>query len=185
MTNPVSCASGGALAVRRLDATGVRAAKADLARVLVDCVEGGASVSFMSPFTQAEGEAFFTAVADQVAAGEAALLAAFVGDDLVGTAQVHLAMPPNQPHRAEVKKMLVKSAARRRGAGAALLAAAESLARTSGRTLACLDTLRGTDAERLYRTNGWIEVGAIPGYALLPHGGSPRPTVIFYKELAP
>jgi GNAT superfamily N-acetyltransferase len=178
-------AATAALAVRRLDAPEIRAAKAGLGRILVECVEGGASVSFLSPFAQAEGERFFAAVADQVAAGEAALLAAFIGRDLVGTVQVHLAMPPNQPHRAEVKKMLVASAARRRGIGAALLAAAEALARTSGRTLACFDTLRGTDAERLYRSNGWIECGCIPHYALLPHGGNPRPTVIFYKELAP
>jgi GNAT superfamily N-acetyltransferase len=174
-----------ALVIRRLDATEVRAQRAALGRILVDCVEGGASVSFMSPFTQAHGETFFATVSDQVGVGDAALLAAYVGDDLVGTVQVQLAMPPNQPHRAEVKKMLVASAARRRGAGAALLAAAEALARAAGRTLACLDTLRGTDAERLYRANGWIECGCIPNYALLPHGGVPQPTVIFYKELAP
>jgi GNAT superfamily N-acetyltransferase len=184
MTEPTAGAASG-LVVRRLDAAEARAQVGALGRVLVDCVAGGASVSFMWPFTQRDGEAVFTAVAEEVAAGAAALIAAFIGHHLVGTVQVGLAMPPNQPHRAEVRKMLVIGAARRAGIGAALLAAAESVARASGRSLACLDTLRGTAAERLYRRSGWIEVGAIPGYALLPNGEGPRPTVIFYKELPP
>jgi GNAT superfamily N-acetyltransferase len=100
----------------------------------------------------------------------------------VGTVQLVLAQPENQPHRADLSKMLVASRARRRGLGAALLAAAEQLARDCGKTLLVLDTNTGSDAERLYARLGWARVGEIPDYSIQPHGGL-RATTVFYKRL--
>ena len=152
-----------------------------LADVLIDCVEGDASVSFMHPLTRERAVAFWRRVAEGVAAGERALLIVEDERGVCGTVQLGLEQPENQPHRADLAKMLVHRRARRRGAGAALLQAAEATARTCGRTLLVLDTA-SADAERLYERHGWIRVGVIPGYALLPRGGLCS-TAVYYREL--
>jgi len=153
-----------------------------LADVLVDCVEGGASVSFMSPLSRDRARAFWRAAADSVAKGERALfIAEEPGGTIVGTVQVILAQPENQPHRADVAKMLVHRRARRRGVGELLMRAAEDAARRAGKTLLVLDTA-SSDAERLYARLGWVEVGRVPGYALLPDG-APCHTTFFFKQL--
>jgi len=157
-----------------------------LADVLIDCVEGGASVSFMFPMTRAKAEAFWQGVAASAARGERIVLVAEDADaTIVGTVQVILIQPENQPHRADVAKMQVHRSARRRGLAAALLRALEDLARHAGKTLLVLDTLSGSDAARLYARLGWQRVGEIPGYALLPGGGEPCGTTVFYRVLEP
>jgi len=153
-----------------------------LADVLADCVAGGASVSFMPPFGHAAATDYFRKVAAEVDRGETALIAARLDRRIVGTVQLGLALPPNQPHRADVKKLLVHRAARGRGIGAALMSALENAARERGRTLLVLDTCEGGDAERLYARAGWSRVGVIPGYALYPDG-RPCDTVIFWKQI--
>src|SRR5262245_23740880 len=141
-----------------------------LAEVLIDCVEGGASVSFMHPLSRDRAVAFWRRVAQGVAAGERALLVAEDARGVCGTVQLVLDQPENQPHRAELSKMLVHRRARRQGLGAALLLAAEAVARECGKSLLVLDTA-SAEAERLYARQGWRRVGAIPDYALLPRGG--------------
>jgi GNAT superfamily N-acetyltransferase len=154
-----------------------------LGDVLIDCVEGGASVSFMSPMTREKADAFWTGVAASVARGERLVLVAEDGAGvMVGTAQVILSLPENQPHRGDIAKMLVHRRARRGGVGAALLAAAENAARAAGKTLLVLDTVTGGDAERMYARQGWQRSGVIPGYALMPDG-QPCATTVFYKFL--
>jgi len=154
-----------------------------LADVLIDCVEGGASVSFMLPITREKAVAFWQRVARGVAAGERALLIAEDELGICGTVQLVLDLPENQPHRADVAKMLVHHRARRRGLGAALLHAVEELARDLGRSLLVLDTVTGADGERLYARGGWTRVGEIPDYALFPNGGFCS-TTVFYRKLA-
>lgn len=154
-----------------------------LTDVLIDCVEGGASVGFMLPLPRAKAERFWIRIIGGVAAGERALLVAEdAAGAIVGTVQVVLALPENQPHRAEVAKLLVHRRARRSGVAAALMAGAEAVAASEGRTLLVLDTVTGSDAERLYARLGWQTCGRIPGYALWPAGG-PCSTTIFYKSL--
>ena len=155
-----------------------------LSDVLIDCVEGGASVSFMLPMSRAKAEAFWRNAATSVARGERVVLAAedAVGT-IVGTAQIILAQPENQPHRGDLAKMLVHRGARRQGIGAALLAAAERSAVDAGKTLLVLDTA-SDDAERLYGRNGWQRCGQVPNYALLPDG-TPCATTFFFKSLCP
>jgi GNAT superfamily N-acetyltransferase len=152
-----------------------------LADVLVDCVEGGASVSFMAPLTRRRARAFWAGIADDVARGDRALIVADDESGVVGTVQLALALPENQPHRADLVKILVHRRARRRGVGEALLRAAEETARDLGRTLLVLDTA-SAEAERLYVRAGWERVGAIPDYALLPQGGL-ADTVVYYRRL--
>jgi len=153
-----------------------------LAAVLMDCVEGGASVGFMQPLPAAQALAFWRRVADGVAQGERALLVAEDAQGIVGTVQLVLAQPDNQPHRADLAKMLVHRRARRGGLGAALMRAAEGVARDCGKTLLVLDTVTGSDADRLYTRLGWQRVGDIPGYALWPQGGLCS-TTYFYRAL--
>src|SRR5438477_1352546 len=152
-----------------------------LADVLIDCVEGGASVSFMHPLTREHAAAFWRRVAQGVGAGERALLIAEDARGVCGTVQLILDQPENQPHRADLAKMLVHRRARRQGLGAALMHAAEATARECGKTLLVLDTA-SDDAERLYERSGWTRVGVIPGYALLPHGGLCG-TTLYYRNL--
>jgi GNAT superfamily N-acetyltransferase len=153
-----------------------------LSDVLIDCVEGGASVSFMWPMTRVKALTYWRDVAASVARCERVVLAAYDGaDTIVGTAQVVFAQPENQPHRADVAKMLVHRRARRHGVGAALLVAAESHALRSGKTLLVLDTA-SPDAERLYVRKGWQLCGRIPDYALMPDGARCA-TTVFYKSL--
>jgi GNAT superfamily N-acetyltransferase len=153
-----------------------------LAAVLVDCVEGGASVSFMASFSHEEALGFFRKVADSVAAGDTVLLAATLDGKIVGTVQLGLDTPPNQQHRADVKKMLVLRAARGRGVGAALMAAVEDEAKRRGRWLLVLDTVPGENGHRLYRRAGWIQTGLVPDYALFPDGRL-CDTAIMWKRL--
>ena len=165
-----------------MDAIGEREIQA-LSDVLIDCVEGGASVSFMLPMPRAKAVEFWRGVAGDVTRGERVVLAAEdAAGSIVGTVQIMLAQPENQPHRADIAKMLVHRRARRRGVGAALLAAAERTAFELGKTLLVLDTA-SADAERLYARLGWQRCGVIPGYALLPQGGL-CDTAIFYRTLA-
>ena len=152
-----------------------------LADVLIDCVEGGASVSFMHPLPRERAVAFWRRVGQGVAAGERALLIAEDARGVCGTVQLVLEQPENQPHRAELSKMLVHRRARRRGLGAALMRAAEDTARECGKTLLVLDTA-SADAERLYERQGWVRVGVIPDFALLPQGGLCA-TTVYYRNL--
>lgn len=169
--------------LRRLGAAEAAARSGDLAALLIACVEGGASVSFMAPLARARAEAFWGEVAAGVGRGERLLLVAQdPAGGLLGTVQVVLAQPENQPHRGDLAKMLVHPAARRRGVGAALMRAAEAAARAAGKTLLVLDTA-SPEAERLYAREGWIRVGLVPDYALLPDG-RPCDTTFFYKPLA-
>ncbi len=153
-----------------------------LADVLIDCIDGGAGVSFLHPLAPAKAQAFWRRVADGVAAGERALLVAEDDTRIVGTVQLVLDQPENQPHRADLSKMLVHRRARRRGLGAALLREAEQMARDCGKTLLVLDTNEGSDAERLYARMGWIRVGTIPDYSVQPRGGLCA-TTVFYKPV--
>ena len=155
-----------------------------LADVLLDCVEGGASVGFMHPLPRSKALAFWQSTLASAARGERIVLVAEDVDSntIVGTVQVVLAMPDNQPHRADVAKMQIHRRARRRGLGAALMRAAEAAAREAGRTLLVLDTVTGSDAERYYARLGWQRCGVIPGYALWPQGGLCS-TTVFYRVL--
>ena len=154
----------------------------DLADVLIDCVDSGASVSFMHPLRRDRALAFWRRVAHGVAAGERALLVAEDSSGVCGTVQLVLDQPENQSHRADLSKMLVHRRARRQGLGAALIRAAEVTARECGKTLLVLDTITGSEAERLYERLGWERVGEIPGYALLPRGGLSG-TTVYYRNL--
>ncbi|KQV28613.1 GNAT family N-acetyltransferase [Massilia sp. Root335] len=152
-----------------------------LAAVLLDCVEGGASVGFMQPFSSDRASAWWRGLAADVEAGKRAL---FVAEDeigIVGTVHLVLAQPDNQPHRADLCKMLVMQRARKRGIGAALMDAAEKAARSAGKTLLVLDTA-SQDAERLYARMGWTRLGVVPGFALWPDGGL-CDTTYFYRDL--
>ncbi len=153
-----------------------------LADVLIDCVEGGASVSFMLPLTRDRAFAFWRGVAKAVAAGERALIVAEDEHGICGTVQLILDLPDNQPHRADIAKMLVHRRARRRGLGAALMRAAEAAAIECGRTLLVLDAVTGGDAARLYERLGWVRVGDIPDYALYPDGRYCS-TTYYYRKL--
>jgi GNAT superfamily N-acetyltransferase len=153
-----------------------------LSGVLIDCVEGGASVSFMHPLMRDRAVGFWRRVAQGVAAGERALLIAEDARGLCGTVQLVLDQPENQPHRADLAKMLVHRRARRQGLGAALIRAAEATARECGKTLLVLDAVTGGDAARLYERLGWERVGVIPGYALMPQGGLCA-TTVYYRNL--
>jgi GNAT superfamily N-acetyltransferase len=153
-----------------------------LSDVLIDCVEGGASVSFMLPMTRAKALSYWRDAAASAARGERIVLAAYdTAATIVGTVQVVFAQPENQPHRADVAKMLVHRRGRRRGVGAALLTAAETHALRSGKTLLVLDTA-SDDAERLYVRQGWQLCGRIPDYALMPDGALCA-TTVYYKSL--
>jgi len=167
--------------VRRLHACDERAIS-ELAEVLISCVEGGASVSFMLPLSREKAAAYWRSVVESAARGERVVLGAFdAAGTIVGTAQVILNLPENQPHRGDLAKMLVHRGARRQGVGAALLAAAEACAREEGRSLLVLDTA-SAEAERLYERRGWQRVGVVPDFALYPDG-RPCATTFFFKSL--
>lgn len=153
-----------------------------LARVLIDCVEGGASVSFMQPLGLERACAFWRRVGASVERGERALWVAEDSDGVCGTVQLVWAEPENQPHRADLSKMLVHRRARRRGVAASLLAAAEHAARARGKTLLVLDTA-SSEAERVYARGGWTRAGVIPDFALLPQGGL-CDTAVYFRKLS-
>ncbi|CAJ0773283.1 GNAT family N-acetyltransferase [Ralstonia chuxiongensis] len=172
------------LTIRRLSANEASACVDALADVLIDCVEGGASVSFMWPLSRDKAQTFWRGVAEGVARGERALL---IAEDeagaIHGTVQLVLAQPENQPHRADVAKMLVHRRARRKGVAQRLMAAIEEEARAEGKTVLVLDTVTGGDAERLYARAGWQRVGVVPNYALMPDGAFCG-TTFFCKQLS-
>lgn len=172
----------GDVTIERLRGDGARAAIDELAALLHDCVEGGASVSFVRPFTQDDARAFFESLLSEIDAGTRVLLAARDGEGVVGSVQLIHAAPPNQPHRGDIAKLLVHRRARGRGIAQQLMAAAEDAARADGRTLLVLDTVTGSTAFRLYERLGWVAVGEIPGYALGVNGDL-EATTVFYKQL--
>jgi GNAT superfamily N-acetyltransferase len=171
-----------AVRVRVVDARTVRTLAPRLADVLVDCVDGGASVSFMAPLSSDEANAFWTKVADAVERNLVSVVVAEIDGAVAGTVQVAFDTAPNQPHRAEIRKLLVHRRARGQGLGKALMRAAEEEAVARGKSLLCLDTASAA-AARIYADLGWCRVGVIPDYALLPHGGF-CDTTIYYKRIA-
>jgi GNAT superfamily N-acetyltransferase len=179
MTNEGDWTDG--IKIRHLQTFGDREIEG-LSDVLIDCVEGGASVNFMLPMTRAKAHAFWRGVSESVARSERVVLAAEdESGAIVGTVQVVLKQVENQPHRGDLSKMLVHRRARKRGVGAALLVAAEESARAAGKTLLVLDTA-SDDAERLYERQGWQRFGQVPDYAMWPEGGFCAAT-FYYKAL--
>ncbi len=170
-----------ALRIRRAEASDADA----LAEILLDVVAGGASVGFMLPLSRERALDFWRKWLESAARGERIVLIAedAVSRAVLGTVQLVLAMPDNQPHRGDIAKMQVHSSARRRGIGAALMRAAEEEARGAGKTMLVLDTVTGGDAERLYARLGWQRVGNIPNYALFPAGGFCS-TTYFFRDLS-
>jgi GNAT superfamily N-acetyltransferase len=154
----------------------------DLGELLADAVESGASVNFVLPFSVADGIAWWQGRQGDVASGTIRPIVARVDSRIEGVTLLVLSRNPNSPHRAEVQKVLVHRRARRRGLGSGLMSAVEDLARAEGRWLLILDTFSGSDADRLYRRLGWIEVGVIPDHSLLTDGVL-APTTIFRKDL--
>jgi GNAT superfamily N-acetyltransferase len=153
-----------------------------LAAVLADCVAGGASVSYLAPFPHAQALQAFAGMAAAAKRGNRLILGAFTEGRLVGTVQVILDVPPNQPHRAEIAKLLVHQTVRKRGIAALLMQAAEAEARAEGKSLLVLDAVSDGDAARLYTRLGWTTVGVIPNYALYPDG-TPCDTTVFWKAI--
>ena len=169
--------------IRRATAQTAAAQVVALADVLIDCVDGGASVSFMWPLARDKAVAFWRGVADGVARGERVLLLAEdSAGRVVGTVQMITSQPDNQPHRADIAKMLVHRSARRQGVAQLLMAAIDDAARIEGKTVLVLDTVTGGDAERLYARAGWQRVGEVPHFALMPDG-APCGTTFFYKRV--
>ena len=168
--------------VRRLDPGEAREHVEALASVLADCVAGGASVGYMAPFSQADARAVYEGYALEAEQGRRIILGAFLDGTLIGTGQLVLAVPPNQPHRAEVARVLVHRSARKRGIAERLMEQLEQEARAEGKTLLVLDAVTGGDAARLYERLGWNTVGVIPNYALYPDGRF-CDTTVFWKSL--
>lgn len=182
MTGPLATFAGAF--IRALDATEAEARLGELSALLVDAVTHGASVNFMSGFSDEEGRMFWRGQLPGIAAGERRLLVAEDDARLLGTVVLSLAHQPNAPHRAEIGKMLVLSSARRQGIGRRLLGAAEDAAREAGRTLLLLDTETGSAGDLLYRRCDWTDLGTIPGHAFRPDGRLAE-TTVFYKTLGP
>jgi GNAT superfamily N-acetyltransferase len=168
------------LVVEALDAAAAASAERGLAALLVDCVADGASLTFLPPLAPAAALAFWKRVSSDVALGKAVLLVAWLDGELAGTVQLMLDGPENAPHRAEVAKLMVAPAARRRGVGTALIRRVEQTARGIGRRLLFLDTRAGTAAEALYRAAGWTEACVIPGFELGPDR-KPVDVAMFWK----
>ncbi len=156
----------------------------ELGILLCACVHAGAGVSFVLPFTASEAERFWKMkVLPQLRDGTGHLLVARVDGRIAGCVQLDCDTPPNQPHRAEVRKLLVHPDFRRRGIARTLMLALEELARRKGRTLLTLDTRTGDKAEPLYSSLGYRTVGVIPGYAFAPQGDRTEATTVMFKEL--
>jgi GNAT superfamily N-acetyltransferase len=169
------------LVVEALDAAAAASAERRLAEILVACVATGASVSYLPPLPMETARSFWRRVSGDVAMGSRLLLVAWIDGRMAGTVQLNLGTAQNQPHRAEVEKLLVHPELRRAGTGRALMQRAEQAARGIGRKLLTLDTRAGDVGEGLYRSLGWQEGGRIPDFALDAEG-VPRDTVIFYKK---
>ena len=171
------------LVVEALDAAAAASAERRLAELLVACVEGGASLTWLPPLAPAVAQAYWRRISSEVALGKAVLLVAWLDGEMVGTVQLGVDMPENAPHRAEVSKLLVDPRVWRQGVGRALMRRVEQAARGIGRKLLVLDTRRGSAAEALYRSMGWNEAGTIPGYELGPDR-APCDVVFLWKEVA-
>ncbi|MFY0637829.1 GNAT family N-acetyltransferase [Maricaulis maris] len=170
--------------VRLLDPAELRRELSDFPRLLVGCVEAGASIGFLSPFSDQDAGHFWAAIGDQVVRGDRVIWSArdTATGALLGTVQLITGLPDNQPHRGDVAKLMVSPDARRRGVADALMETLETHARKTGLRTLVLDTVTGSPAEALYRKRGWVEVGAVPDYALFPDG-SPCSTTFFYKTV--
>ena len=168
--------------IRELDADAYRAAIPQLAALLVDAVDSGAAVNFLAGVTHDEAAAWWIERIDQVRDGVISPFVALDGEAIVGSTLLIRSRNPNSPHRAEIGKVLVLQSARRRGIGAALMAAAEERARADGRWMLILDTVTGSAAEAMYRALGWNELGVMPNHALATDG-TPAPTTFFWKDL--
>lgn len=171
------------ITIRLLNEAETRSAMPALAEVLSDCVEGGASVGFMQPYPAAAALTYWQGVANAVAADETLLMVAEDEGRIVGTVQVGVAQMPNQPHRGDLKKLLVHRAARGKGVARLLMQAVEREAAARGKALLVLDTATGSEAEAIYPRLGWERVGVIPDYAMWPQGGFCA-TTLFYKRIA-
>ncbi|MEU9027255.1 GNAT family N-acetyltransferase [Streptomyces sp. NPDC048383] len=168
--------------ITRLSATALRAHRDELAALLVDVVEGGASLGFLAGLDHAAAAAWWDSLAPSVEEGALALWVSRGADGgLDGTVSWYRESKPNGRHRAELRKLMVHPAARGRGTARALLAEAEAQAARAGVVLMFLDTETGSGAERVYRSAGWTEAGTIPDYATDPEGRL-RPTTLFYKH---
>ncbi|MCX4766458.1 GNAT family N-acetyltransferase [Streptomyces sp. NBC_01275] len=168
----------------RLDAPRLLARAQELADLLIDTVDDGASVGFLAPLDRGEALAWWRERAAAVAAGQLAVWAAHDGDRVVGTVSLAFPDKPNSRHRAELVKLMVHRDARGQGLGRTLLTTAEEAAVAVGVTLLHLDTETDSPAEHLYRTAGWTRAGVIPDYAASPFGVL-RPTTLYYKRIAP
>jgi len=168
--------------IEMLDAAAAASAERRLAEILIACVAGGAGVSFLPPLAPETARDFWKRATTEIAAGRQKLFCGWVDGVLAGTVTLHIGTPPNQPHRAEVQKLLVHPDARRHGLARALMQRAELEAASAGRSLLTLDTRAGHAAERMYREMGWQEAGRIPGYALSADG-TPGDTVFFWKRI--
>ena len=168
--------------IRALDADAFRAAIPGLAALTVDAVEGGSGVNFLAGATEDETAAWWAARTGPVEAGVVTVFVALDGDRIVGSTLIERSTNPNSPHRAEIGKVIVVRSHRRRGIGAALMAAVEERARADGRWLLLLDTVAGSAAEAMYRAAGWTAFGVVPNHALLPDG-TPVATTYFWKDL--
>ena len=170
--------------IRELDETGIAAHLDALVRILTDSVNGGAAISFMAPLSEPDAAQFWqTDVLPQVAQGRRTLFVALHGGELVGTVQLLTAMPPNQPHRAEIAKMIVHPDARRRGIGRALMLHAIAHARHLGKSLLTLDTRTGDPATGLYAAVGFAVAGTIPDFAFDPDGAGLHATTYMYCRI--
>ncbi|NMI62555.1 GNAT family N-acetyltransferase [Streptomyces sp. RLA2-12] len=177
-------AGGGAAVttVSRLDAQRLRASVGELAELLIDTVDGGASIGFLAPLERATAVAWWEERVDAVSAGRLAVWVAHTADRILGTVSLVFPDKPNSRHRAELVKLMVHRDGRGQGLGRGLLTTAEHAAVTAGITLLHLDTETDSPAESLYRSAGWTRLGAIPDYAATP-SGELRPTTIFYKRV--
>ena len=169
------------LRIMRCSARRAEELREPLIELLRDAVDSAGSVGFLPPLEPDEARAYWRSVEGALGSGHRELLVAEVDGAVVGAVQLELAWQPNGRHRAEVMKLLVRTTARRRGIGGALMREVEDLARGHGRTLLVLDTLAGDGGEQLYPRLGYVRVGAIPGYARTPRGL--EATVVFYKVL--
>ena len=168
--------------IRRVDPDDAPALAEPLASLLIECVDGGASVGFMAPLSQARALEFWRGVLASVQRGERILLVAQQGERIVGTVQLITALPDNQPHRGDVAKMLVATSVRRGGIARRLLLAAEDAARAAGKHVLVLDAVTDGPAARLYASAGWQRVGEIPKFALMPDGPFCS-TTYFHRQL--
>jgi GNAT superfamily N-acetyltransferase len=170
--------------IERISADTLRTSLADFSPLLVSCVEAGASIGFMAPFGPRQSRLFWAGIADKVDAGDRLIWTARDAgtNALLGTVQLIIGLPDNQPHRGDVAKLMVSPDARRRGVARQLMLALENEARARGLRTLVLDTVTGSPADALYRQLGWVEVGPVPDYALFPDG-TPCSTTFFYRAL--